>query len=126
MIGRVLPLVLAVVTAGALLPAEARSQVVHAKGIDSLHVKANVQVQFNTTSVDDEPSSEWPSDFPGGTWNLSTAVHNGDKLVAPGLPAGALRGGHYDSQQYAAVFALNLSGAPSDMGTHAGVRCVAP
>jgi hypothetical protein len=40
-------------------PADARSQNVKAKGIDSLEVKANLQVQFNTTSVDDEPSSEW-------------------------------------------------------------------
>jgi hypothetical protein len=47
------------VAAVALLPSSARSQTVHVKGIDSLHVKANLQVQFNTTSTDDEPSSEW-------------------------------------------------------------------
>ncbi|MGH7566836.1 MAG: porin [Gemmatimonadota bacterium] len=59
MIRRIMPILFALAAAGALLPADARSQVVHAKGIDSLNVKANVQVQFNTTSVDDEPSSEW-------------------------------------------------------------------
>jgi len=59
MIRRIVPVVLAVTAAGAFVPAAAQSQVVHAKGIDSLHVKANVHVQFNTTSVDDEPSSEW-------------------------------------------------------------------
>lgn len=59
MIRRIIPVVLTLAAAVALHPADARSQVVHAKGIDSLHVKANVQVQFNTTSVDDEPGSEW-------------------------------------------------------------------
>ena len=59
MIRGYLPMVLTVAAVGALLPTDARSQVVHAKGIDSLHVRANLQVQFNTTSVDDEPSSEW-------------------------------------------------------------------
>ena len=59
MIRGIIPVLLAVAAAGVVSPADVRSQVVHAKGIDSLHVKANVQVQFNTTSVDDEPSSEW-------------------------------------------------------------------
>ena len=59
MIRRIFPLVLVVAASGVLLPTDARSQVVHAKGIDSLNVRANVQVQFNTTSVDEEPSSEW-------------------------------------------------------------------
>ena len=56
---RVLFLAVAIAAAGALAPASARSQNVNVKGIDSLQVKANVQVQFNTTSVEDEPSSEW-------------------------------------------------------------------
>ena len=59
MIRRIIPVLLAFAAAGVLRPVDARSQTVHAKGIDSLHVKANVQIQFNTTSVDDEPSSEW-------------------------------------------------------------------
>lgn len=59
MIRRIIIVVVAVIGPGVLFPVDVRSQVVHAKGIDSLHVKANVQVQFNTTSVDDEPSSEW-------------------------------------------------------------------
>lgn len=58
MIRRIMVMVFAIAT-GALLPASARSQVVHVKGIDSLNVKANLHVQFNTTSVDNEPSSEW-------------------------------------------------------------------
>jgi hypothetical protein len=59
MIRKILPVLLALAVSGVLRPADARSQVVHAKGIDSLHVKANIQAQFNTTSVEDEPSSEW-------------------------------------------------------------------
>jgi hypothetical protein len=59
MLRRVLILTIAVIAAGALAPASGRSQNVSVKGIDSLQVKSNLQVQFNTTSVDDEPSSEW-------------------------------------------------------------------
>jgi hypothetical protein len=59
MIGRITIMILAIAAAGALIPVSARSQNVTVKGIDSLQVKANLQVQFNTTSVEDEPSSEW-------------------------------------------------------------------
>ncbi|MFN2384539.1 MAG: porin [Gemmatimonadota bacterium] len=49
----------------AVLAAPAAAQTVHVPGIDSLQVKANVQAQFNTTSVDADgdgdaiPSSLW-------------------------------------------------------------------
>lgn len=36
-----------------------RAQDVHVQGIDSLQLRANVQAQFNTTSVDDEPETAW-------------------------------------------------------------------
>ncbi|CAN5892746.1 hypothetical protein BH20GEM1_BH20GEM1_06150 [soil metagenome] len=56
---RMLFLTIAIASFGALIPTSARAQTVTVKGIDSLRVMANLQVQFNTTSVDDEPSSEW-------------------------------------------------------------------
>lgn len=59
MIRRTIVTVCAIAGVAGLAPAGVRSQTVHAKGIDSLHVRANVQVQFNTTSVEEEPSSEW-------------------------------------------------------------------
>ena len=59
MVPRILILTVVIGFAGALVPQRARSQNVHVKGIDSLQVKGNLQLQFNTTSVDEEPSSEW-------------------------------------------------------------------
>jgi hypothetical protein len=59
MMRRIKVMMLGIALASVALPAAARSQNVKAKGIDSLEVKANLQVQFNTTSVDDEPGSEW-------------------------------------------------------------------
>jgi hypothetical protein len=35
------------------------AQEVHVKGIDSLHVRSNIQAQFNSTSVEDEPNTAW-------------------------------------------------------------------
>lgn len=54
---RTVVMILALVAS--LGPAEARSQDVKVKGIDSLQVRANLQVQLNTTSVEEEPGSEW-------------------------------------------------------------------
>lgn len=46
--------------AALLAPAvPAWSQTVSAPGVDSVRVRANLQAQFNTTSADDEPDSEW-------------------------------------------------------------------
>lgn len=59
MMRRMMVMMLGIAVACVVFPVAARSQNVKAKGIDSLEVKANLQVQFNTTSVDDEPSSEW-------------------------------------------------------------------
>jgi hypothetical protein len=59
MVFRILILTVVIVFAGALSPARARSQDVHVKGIDSLQVKGNLQLQLNTTSVNEEPDSEW-------------------------------------------------------------------
>lgn len=39
--------------------ASLRAQDVHVQGIDSLQIRANVQAQFNSTSVDDEASTAW-------------------------------------------------------------------
>lgn len=48
------------VALAAFAPREADAQkVVIRGGVDSLRVTANIQTQFNTTSADDEPSSEW-------------------------------------------------------------------
>ncbi len=41
------------------LAVPARSQTVSAPGVDSVRVRATLQVQFNTTSADGEPDSEW-------------------------------------------------------------------
>ncbi len=54
-----LPLVATALLASAANPNVATGQEVRVKGVDSLDVRANIQAQFNTTSVDDEPSSEW-------------------------------------------------------------------
>ena len=54
---RTVVMILAIVAS--LAPTDARSQDVKVKGIDSLQVRANLQVQLNTTSVEDEPGSEW-------------------------------------------------------------------
>src|SRR5688572_14785169 len=35
------------------------AQTVHVPGLDSLHVRTNIQGQFNSTSVDDEPDTAW-------------------------------------------------------------------
>jgi hypothetical protein len=35
------------------------AQTVHVPGLDSLHVRTNIQGQFNSTSVDDEPETAW-------------------------------------------------------------------
>ncbi len=52
--------VIVAATGTLVLPARPVSaQNVSAHGVDSLHVRANLQVQFNTTSVEDAPSSEW-------------------------------------------------------------------
>jgi hypothetical protein len=59
MIRRVVVTIAGIVAMIVAHPGDARSQNVKAKGIDSLEVKANLQVQFNTTSADEEPSSEW-------------------------------------------------------------------
>ena len=59
MIRRIVVMMLGIAVAIVVLPAAARSQNVKAKGIDSLDVRANLQVQFNTTSVEEEPGSEW-------------------------------------------------------------------
>lgn len=59
MVRRITVMICAVAAAGTVLPPGASAQNVRAKGIDSLHVKANLQVQLNTTSVDAEPGSEW-------------------------------------------------------------------
>lgn len=40
-------------------PAAAGAQTIKLDGVDSLQVRVNLQAQFNTTSVDEEPSSEW-------------------------------------------------------------------
>ncbi|MGH7565056.1 MAG: porin [Gemmatimonadota bacterium] len=39
--------------------APAAAQKVVAPGVDSVRVRANIQAQFNTTSANDEPGSEW-------------------------------------------------------------------
>ena len=50
-----------VVVAAAVLfqAAVATAQDVRVEGVDSLRVRLNLQPQFNTTSADEEPSSEW-------------------------------------------------------------------
>lgn len=111
MIRRIISALLTVAAAGVLFPAAARSQVVHAKGIDSLHVRANVQVQFNTTSVEDEPSSEWivrRARIGLRGWiagwiraDLEADFGRGDAQLTDGYltlrfaPAFTLRGGHF-------------------------------
>ena len=48
----------ALILAG-LAAAPAQAQKVVASGVDSVRVRGNVQAQFNTTSADGEPDSEW-------------------------------------------------------------------
>ena len=59
MIRRIVVMIVGIAVAVVVLPDAARSQKVKAKGIDSLDVRVNLQVQFNTTSQGDEPNSEW-------------------------------------------------------------------
>ena len=42
-----------------ILAAPLRGQTVSAPGVDSVRVRGNLQVQFNTTSADDQADSEW-------------------------------------------------------------------
>lgn len=51
--------VLSALLLAGLAAAPARAQKVVAPGVDSVRVRANVQAQFNTTSADEEPDSEW-------------------------------------------------------------------
>ncbi len=54
--------VTAMVCAGAALalsPAPAAAQNVRAGGVDSLHVRGNIQPQLDATTVDDEPAVDW-------------------------------------------------------------------
>jgi formylglycine-generating enzyme required for sulfatase activity len=74
--------------------------------------------------------SNWPSD--GGsdyrgdaTWNLSTAVHNGQSDNVAGLPAAAMRGGAWGHGTSAGVFAVLLNDGPSSRLPVIGLRCVA-
>jgi hypothetical protein len=41
------------------LAAPVLAQTVHVVGIDSIHIRSNLQAQFNTTSVDEEPDTAW-------------------------------------------------------------------
>ena len=90
MIRRKTVMLLGVAGVAFLAPASARSQVVHAKGIDSLHVKANVQVQFNTTSVDEEPSSEWLC--VERDWGCAAGSRAGSAATSRGTSAATVRG----------------------------------
>lgn len=51
--------IVGIVAAALLQAAPAVGQNVRAGGVDSLRVRGNIQPQFQTTSVDGEPSSEW-------------------------------------------------------------------
>lgn len=83
--------------------------------------------------------SNWPSgggsDYRGdATWNLSTAVYNGQTDNSAGLPAAVVRGGGWhdvvrgggwhDGAQ-AGVFALYLGNGPSHWNPNSGLRCAA-
>ena len=48
-----------VVSCVVMLAAPARAQKVTASGVDSVRVRLNLQPQFNTSSADGEPDSEW-------------------------------------------------------------------
>lgn len=56
---RIGPAVLLALLLAAVAAGPARAQKVVAPGVDSVRVRANVQAQFNTTSADEEPDSEW-------------------------------------------------------------------
>jgi len=58
-----------------------------------------------------------------GTWNLASSAHDGTAWQV-GLPAAALRGGHWDLGSQAGRFALSLSNAPSNRASAIGLRCV--
>ena len=57
--GRFSTLTVAALAATVFSAPSIHAQEVHVHGIDSLHVRSNIQGQFNTTSVDDEPDSAW-------------------------------------------------------------------
>lgn len=59
-----------------------------------------------------------------GTFNVNGTANNGTVYVA-GLPAAALRGGHWLNGASAGVFALNLTSGPSVSDTGVGARCCA-
>jgi formylglycine-generating enzyme required for sulfatase activity len=74
--------------------------------------------------------SNWPNgggnDYRGdATWNLSTAVYDGQADNVAGLPAAALRGGAWGTGTRAGAVALSLDSSPSAWGVPVGLRCVA-
>ncbi len=71
-----------------------------------------------------EGTISWPPGFGGdGTWNVAGFTDRGGGGVL-GLPAAAQRGGHFESETLAGVFALELTHAPSNAGPRIGFRCV--
>ena len=68
----------------------------------------------------------WPSGYENDcTWNLDGRAHNGTAWVG-GVPAAALRGGHWSYGTGAGAFALHLSYGPSSWYSYTGARCCAP
>lgn len=57
--GRAIVGIFAIGAAALAWAAPVAAQNVRAGGVDSVRVRANIQPQFQTTSVEDEPSSEW-------------------------------------------------------------------
>jgi formylglycine-generating enzyme required for sulfatase activity len=69
--------------------------------------------------------SVWPSGYEDGkdcTWNVNGEAHNGSAWTT-GMPAAALRGGHWYNGPDAGVFAMALNNGPSSWDTYNGARC---
>ena len=77
-------------------------------------------------TTDGQKATAWPSGYGSdATWNLNGRarhVASGYKW-SNGIPAAALRGGHYSISASAGVFAIHLVDAPTKWGAAFGFRC---
>ena len=75
------------------------------------------------TTDGQEASGVWGSAYgDDSTWNVNGAAYDGTAYT-DGLPAAALRGGHWGNGSWAGVFALRLSSGPSHSSNGKGARC---
>lgn len=86
---------------------------------------------FVISSIAPEPLANWPatggsSYRDDGTTGVVSAAFTGPSMRVDGVPSAAIRGGAWDSNDQAGIFAFDVNYAPSMSNEHFGFRCVIP